>query len=423
MRGIVLLFALLLTLTVTAQPRRVLFVGNSYTEVNNLPQMIANVAHSMGDEITYSSNTPGGCTFMQHCQNASMEMIVQGGWDVVVLQEQSQYPSFPQSQVENEVFPYAQQLVTAVYAHNPCAEPMFYMTWGRKNGDSHNAQFFPVLGTYEGMDSMLCLRYQQMAADNDAALCPVGRVWRMLRTEHPEIELYQSDGSHPSVAGSYAAACAFYVMLFHRDPNGIGYDAGLDATDADNIRQAVRVVVFERLTEWQRPQPEAQLTAQHVGNGDTVWFSYHCDHADTLLWQFGDGTEEAEPYVAGTTKMHVYAGTGDFVIRLAARRHCMEAVDSTTIHVAASGTDPVGISVADKNRVVVYPNPTGDNATVMLDAPALLTLLTLEGRQLWRSHAPAGLTTIPLQLCPSGIYCLRINNPAGTRTVTLVKVD
>ena len=194
---------LMLALAATAQERpRVLFIGDSYTDVNNLPQMVSDVARSMGDEMSFASNTPGGCTFQQHCTNQSMQMICQGGWDVVVLQEQSQYPSFPQSQVEAEVFPYAERLVDSIYAHNPCAEPMFYMTWGRRDGDQQNAQFFPVLGTYEGMDSMLCLRYTYMAEANDASLCPVGRVWRQLRRSNPEIELYSSDGSQPSVAGT-----------------------------------------------------------------------------------------------------------------------------------------------------------------------------------------------------------------------------
>ena len=65
------------------QSKHVLFVGNSYTEVNNLPQMVANVALSMGDTLVYSSNTPGGCTLQQHCNNQSMTLIRQGGWDAV----------------------------------------------------------------------------------------------------------------------------------------------------------------------------------------------------------------------------------------------------------------------------------------------------------------------------------------------------
>ena len=182
MRGlkkIILIFSLFLPYALPAQEsKHVLFIGNSYTEVNNLPQMVADIAVSMGDRVTFGANTPGGCTFQQHCTNQSMALILQGGWDAVVLQEQSQYPSFPDSQVENEVFPYASMLVDSIYAHGWCTEPMFYMTWGRRDGDNYNAQFFPPLATYEGMDSLLYLRYLQMASDNDASVCPVGRVWR-----------------------------------------------------------------------------------------------------------------------------------------------------------------------------------------------------------------------------------------------------
>jgi hypothetical protein len=41
-------------------PKKVLFLGNSYTAVNNLPQMVADVASSAGDNLWFDSNTPGG---------------------------------------------------------------------------------------------------------------------------------------------------------------------------------------------------------------------------------------------------------------------------------------------------------------------------------------------------------------------------
>ena len=234
---------------------RVLFVGNSYTAVNNLPQMVADVAESMGDAMEFCSNTPGGCTFEMHCRNQSMAMICEGDWDYVILQEQSQLPAFPFDSVELYVFPFAKQLVDSVYAFNPQAEPMFYMTWGRKNGDTEFG--YPPMDTYEGMDSLLYARYMQMGEDNDASVCPVGRVWHYLREHHAEIELYQMDGSHPSLAGSYAAACAFYTMLFGRDPDSITFDAGLGARQARNIRAAVQAVVFDSLWKWKKPIPDA----------------------------------------------------------------------------------------------------------------------------------------------------------------------
>jgi hypothetical protein len=37
---------------------------------------------------------------------------------------------------------------------------------------------------------------------------------------HPD--LYDADGSHPSIAGSYLAACVLFATLFGESPAGIG---------------------------------------------------------------------------------------------------------------------------------------------------------------------------------------------------------
>ena len=109
-----------------AQTKNVLFLGNSYTGVNNLPLLTYNLALSLGDTINYDSNTPGGYTYEGHSTNAtSLAKIAQGNWDFVVLQEQSQKPSFPPSQVATEVYPYAQVLVDSIKSANACTEPFF----------------------------------------------------------------------------------------------------------------------------------------------------------------------------------------------------------------------------------------------------------------------------------------------------------
>lgn len=263
----------LLAMAATAQePKKVLFIGNSYTEVNNLPQLVQKVSESAGSRVEYRSNTPGGCTFEQHCTNQSMSLIQEGGWDVVVLQEQSQLPSFPWSQVNRECLPYAARLADSVYAHNPEGEVMYYMTWGRQNGDQQNAIYFDSLGTYEGMDDLLYARYLYMARENDASVCPVGRVWRYLRTNHEEIELYSGDGSHPSMLGSYAGACAFYTMIFHESPERITYiPEGVDERDARTIRNAVDTVVWQDLSFWLRQTDTIPDTTQtDTTNHDTT---------------------------------------------------------------------------------------------------------------------------------------------------------
>src|SRR4051812_10943292 len=80
-----------------SQPQtfRVLFIGNSYTYVNNLPQIVADVASSMGDSLIFDSYTIGGYTLEQHFADTNCtNKIKAGGWDYVILQEQSQLPAF-----------------------------------------------------------------------------------------------------------------------------------------------------------------------------------------------------------------------------------------------------------------------------------------------------------------------------------------
>lgn len=395
-----LIIALVCIRSISAQnSKRVLFVGNSYTQVNNLPQMVASIAQSMGDEMIYASNTPGGCTFMQHCNNQSMNMICQGNWDVVVLQEQSQYPSFGQEQVEAEVFPYARRLVDSIYAHNPCADPMFYMTWGRKNGDADNATYFPVLATYEGMDSMLYERYRYMSHTYDASLCPVGRVWRYLRHNHSDLELYQSDGSHPSAAGSYAAACAFYVMIYHRDPLLISQDFGLDAGTAQTIRHAVRTVVFENLSDWLRPEPQAAFIIENIYE-KTISLINNSIYAEETTWDFGDGETLAS---SDNSITHTYADTGHYTIILNATRHCMNSTATESIILPQE----TGIEIFDRleNQLTIYPNPAQNIVTIYANGEVLL--YNISGQLIASLGEIHEHTTLSIHDFPSGIYIIR----------------
>src|SRR4051812_45886499 len=80
-----------------SQPQtfHVLFIGNSYTYVNNLPQIVADVASSMGDSLIYDSYAIGGYTLEQHFADSNCtNKIKAGGWDYVILQEQSQLPAW-----------------------------------------------------------------------------------------------------------------------------------------------------------------------------------------------------------------------------------------------------------------------------------------------------------------------------------------
>lgn len=231
--------------------KKVLFIGNSYTNVNNLPNLIDQLAISAGNDLIHDSNTPGGYTFQAHStNNTTLNKIASNNWDFVVLQEQSQIPSFPPSQVATDCYPYAAILNDSIRANNSCTEPLFYMTWGRKNGDASNCGFYPPLCTYAGMQDRLRTSYMELATNNKASVAPVGVAWETVRSLYPGIELYSPDESHPSLAGSYLAACVFYSSIFRESSLGLSYTAGLDSTTVYRLQDIASSTVLDSLNLW-----------------------------------------------------------------------------------------------------------------------------------------------------------------------------
>lgn len=266
-----------------AQSCKVLFIGNSYTYVNSLPDLISSMYAASGDDFDYEMSAPGGCTFQQHC-TVSLPYIQQGGWDYVVLQEQSQLPSFPEEQFMHESYPFAAQLCSLIRQYNPDAHILFYMTWGRKNGDAQNCVYFPPLCTYEGMDSMLYDRYMLMMTDNQTCVSPVGAVWHHIREHYPEMELYQSDESHPSYFGSYVAACAFYTSLTGRNPLQISWNGTLDESSALIAKNVAKMVVFDSLSKWcYHDADTVQNDTTSVTSFSSSAFSFYPNPANTSV--------------------------------------------------------------------------------------------------------------------------------------------
>mgnify|MGYP000098882036 CR=1 FL=1 len=90
-------------------PQRILFIGNSYTGVNKLPDVFLELVKDSGRPApVVKSSTPGGRTLKQHLAIAgSIKLIEEGGWDVVVLQGQSQEPALAETDEANRTTRYA----------------------------------------------------------------------------------------------------------------------------------------------------------------------------------------------------------------------------------------------------------------------------------------------------------------------------
>lgn len=396
--------------------KRVLFLGNSYTSVNNLPQMVADVALSTSDTLVFDSNAPGGNTLQQHSVNpVSLNKIYVGNWDYVVLQEQSQLPSFPLSQVQSDVFPYAKNLNDTIKKYNACAETMFYMTWGKKNGDASNCVSWPPVCTYQGMDSLLYERYMTMATDNNAVVSPVGAARNYIRANFPGIELYVGDESHPTVAGSYVAACCFYSVIFRKSPLLISNDYGLLTVDALNIRNAVKTIVYDSLSNWfiGKYDPIAGFT-QSVVATNTLSFANQSISATTYHWDFGDGTSSSLE-----NPTHTYANPGSYQVSLIAS-HCSHSDTlEMTINEQTMGIKENGLT---GKLVEVYPNPSKDKLTILSPDIKEVILFSLTGQKMnCTLHQDGKTNTLDLSTISAGTYLLVITTSEGVFNQRIVK--
>jgi hypothetical protein len=233
------------------QERRVLFIGNSYTHVNDLPKLLNDLTRSMGESFYYESVTPGGARFQTHTQNSEViSKLQEGNWDFVVLQGQSQEVAFPDGQFYNEVYPYARELDSLAKAYNPDAKVIFYMTWGYRYGDQVNCQYYPPFCTYESMSWRLRTNYRLMANDFSSWTSPVGAAWSYSIAHNPDLVLHSSDNSHPSIQGSYLAACCFYIMMMGNNVHTQYLPNGMSMEEGEYLQNVANIVAFDSIDYW-----------------------------------------------------------------------------------------------------------------------------------------------------------------------------
>lgn len=254
MKHLFLLYVFLFSFIATAWGQtekdsiRVLYLGNSYTYYNKLYQTVQDIAAGIARDhrmkLAYEAYTPGGCTFKRHLQNKEeVEAIRKGGWDYIVLQEQSAAPAMPTDVVLRETYPYARQLDSLIHVHNPNAKVIFYMTWGHKDGCQKKVEGYPLIDTYIGMQDRLITSYLEMTYENDALCAPVGMAWKCVRQERPYCVLYTPDASHPSALGSYLAANVIFATIY-QCPYQTACTNGLEPELAEYIQQVAQQTVL-----------------------------------------------------------------------------------------------------------------------------------------------------------------------------------
>ena len=222
---------------------RILFIGNSYTYVNDLPGTFGQLARAGGHVAQTDSLATGGATLGDHAADpATATRLDSQKWDFVVLQEQSEIPSVEASR-QYTMYPAARTLAGMIRQRSET--PLFFMTWAHRDG-------LPASGLpdYETMQRAVDTGYLAISQELDSAVVPVGYTWFVVGRQNPDIVLWQDDGSHPTTAGTYLAACVFYAAIYRASPEGLGFLDGLSAETAANLQKGAAQNVLLDPGEW-----------------------------------------------------------------------------------------------------------------------------------------------------------------------------
>ncbi len=214
----------------------ILFIGNSYTYYNNMPEEIfSGIAKAAGyDHMTIASITKGGryLDADDECAVAIDRYLDEHTCDYVVLQEQSACPAL----TPERFYTVARSLSEKIRGAG--AVPVFYNTWGRKDDHGILAQHG---WTHEDMTRLLAKAYGHAARENNGILAPVGPAFSDIYRHHGDrIELYHTDSTHPSPAGSLLAAFTIFGAITGCDPTTIPYSGSLDSVEATLLKLAAR---------------------------------------------------------------------------------------------------------------------------------------------------------------------------------------
>ncbi|AXT59467.1 hypothetical protein D1816_03565 [Aquimarina sp. AD10] len=184
---------------------KVLFVGNSYTYVENIPQITSIISDSLQTKLITKKSVIGGAKLRDHWLGnrglKTKEIIKKNKFDIVVLQEWSLGTIYESDSIRK----YAKLFCDLI--KDKGAKPYLYQTWAREKVPQHQETIAKV--------------YEEVATANEATIVPVGRAWELAKQLRPTIKLYDADGTHPSRLGAFLSAYTFATTITGEMPGSL----------------------------------------------------------------------------------------------------------------------------------------------------------------------------------------------------------
>lgn len=291
---------------------KVLFVGNSYTHMHNMPSIFEKISTSAGQKVIVEKSAKSGASFEEHSTRADLfNAIKKRKWDYVILQGYSRELSHNIERIDTATVPYVRMLRDSILHNNPCTQILFYMTWGYDDGYHEREE----VNSFEKMADSIARGYQYLGNFFNVPVVPVGMVWKQVRN-NTNIDLYVEDRAHPSKNGSFLIASTFYNAIFNTSLDKVFTNTIL-GEDAKQIKQHMQNYMLDHRTKFNLDKIQFYILDQSAGS--SYYISYLSSFADSmkLTWDFGDKT-----ITKAAGGIHVYEKPGKYEIVLKVEDDC-----------------------------------------------------------------------------------------------------
>ncbi|MEZ5071943.1 MAG: hypothetical protein R2751_13530 [Bacteroidales bacterium] len=239
----------------SAAPAKVLCIGSSYTNFNDLPGLLQGMADNRcGACLEVHERTHNGWFLADHAADETTRAVIRSeAWDVVILQGSSIHLAYPFYFPEPSVFDALEELKALILENRSQTRIVFFLPWAWEEGltfaSGRTEDYFRM------QDRILSnsLRY---ASELDLILAPVGMAWtRILQDpDLPEHYLHDPDLHHPNLRGSYLAACVLFSTLTGESTEGSPFPASLTGEVARSLQEAGSNTVRENPEIWRIPE-------------------------------------------------------------------------------------------------------------------------------------------------------------------------
>ncbi len=310
---LMLLFLSINGTTRAAEPMKILFIGNSYTHMNDMPFIFEKISTKSGKDVLVAMSAKSGASFREHSSRIDMYDAIKGqAWDYVILQGYSRELSFSKDYIDTATVPFVSQILDSIYANNACTNVMFYMTWGYADGFPDRIE----IDNYEKMADSVCLGYKYLGELYNIPVVPVGMVWKEVK-EKTRIDLYNSDRAHPSKEGSYLIASTFFGAIFN-EPIKDNYIKSVRNRHSKLINDYMFSYVRNHDQEYNLDKNRYTGSSLTSKKGEFI-FDYRLNYSDAtdVVINFGDGTSSKN-----LSGRHIFDNPGTYTISIHIKDQC-----------------------------------------------------------------------------------------------------